>query len=68
MLHEHYPTHKLFEDILLAILEMDPVLAKIDRYLEHEKLYRLIKKDLSKQFCRVYLIGLPSHQTLAHPL
>ena len=28
---------------------MDPALAKIDAYLEDEKLYRMIKKDLSTE-------------------
>jgi len=47
MLREHYPIDKLFEEVLGYVPEMAPELVKIDTYLEDEKLYRLIKKDLS---------------------
>ena len=110
MLREHYPTDKLFEEVLGYIPEMAPELVQIDTYLEDEKLYRLIKKDFSqrrpktlqtgrnstpvdvllrmlvvkrlygysyeeterhvsdslrlRQFCRVYLNGVPDDTTL----
>jgi IS5 family transposase len=110
MLRGHYPTDKLFEEVLGYIPERAPELVKIDTYLEDEKLYRLIKKDLSqrrpktlqtgrnstpvdvvlrmlvvkrlygysyeeterhvsdslrlRQFCRVYLNGVPDDTTL----
>jgi IS5 family transposase len=110
MLREHYPTDKLFEEVLGYMPEMAPELVKINTYLEDEKLYRLIKKDLSqrrpktlqtgrnstpvdvvlrmlvvkrlygysyeeteryvsdslrlRQFCRVYLNGVPDDTTL----
>jgi IS5 family transposase len=47
MLREHYATDKLFEEVLGYVPEMAPELAKIDSYLGDEKLYRLIRKDLS---------------------
>ena len=47
MLREHYPLDKLFEEILGYVPDLSPELKKIDGYLEDEKLYRLIKKDLS---------------------
>jgi len=47
MLREHYPIDKLFEEVLGYVPELSPELVKIDRYLEDEKLYRLIRKDLS---------------------
>ena len=47
MLREHYPLNKLFEEILGYVPDLSPELVKIDSYLEDEKLYRLIKKDLS---------------------
>jgi len=50
MLREHYPIDKRFEEILGYLPKMDPVLAKIDRYLEDEKLYRLIRQDLSQRW------------------
>jgi IS5 family transposase len=48
MLREHYPLDKLFEEILGYVPNLSPELEKIDNYLEDEKLYRLIKKDLSQ--------------------
>jgi len=47
MLREHYPVDKLFEEVLGYVPDLSPELVKIDTYLEDEKLYRLIKKDLS---------------------
>jgi len=49
MLREHYPVDKLFEEVLGYIPNLSPELEKIDSYLEDEKLYRLIKKDLSQR-------------------
>ena len=49
MLREHYPVDKLFEEILGYVPNLSPELEKINRYLEDEKLYRLIKKDLSQR-------------------
>jgi len=110
MLREHYPIDKLFEEVLGYVPDLAPELVKIDSYLEDEKLYRLIRKDLSlrrpktlqtgrnstpvdvilrmlvvkrlygcsyedterqvsdslrlRQFCRVYLNGVPDDTTL----
>lgn len=47
MLREHYPIDKLFEEVLGYLPDLSPELKKIDSYLEDEKLYRLIRKDLS---------------------
>lgn len=47
MLREHYPVDKLFEAVLGYVPVLSPELEKIDGYLEDEKMYRLIKKDLS---------------------
>ena len=49
MLREHYPIDKLFDEIAVHFPAMDPILAKIDGYLEDEELYQLIKGDLSKR-------------------
>ena len=49
MLREQYPVDKFFEEILGYVPSLSPELVKIDGYLEDEKLYRLIKKDLSKR-------------------
>ena len=50
MLVEHYPTDKRFEEIAKHFPKMNTELEKIDRYLEDETLYRLIKNDLSKRW------------------
>lgn len=50
MLVEHYPLDKRFEEIAEYFPKMDAELVKIDQYLEDEKLYRLIKADLSKRW------------------
>lgn len=47
MLREHYPVDKYFEEILGYIPDLSPELEKINSYLEDEKLYRLIQKDLA---------------------
>ena len=57
MLREHYPIDKLFEEIAGHFPKMDPALAKIEGYLEDEKLYRLIKKDLSKRWPKTLETG-----------
>src|SRR5512138_3533517 len=50
MLVEHYPTDKRFEEIAKHFPKMNAELEKIDRYLEDEKLYRMIRADLSKRY------------------
>lgn len=49
MLREHYPTDKRFEEILRYVPPLEPELVKIDTYLEDEKLFRMIKKDMAKR-------------------
>jgi len=50
MLVEQYPTDKRFEDLLGYIPELSGELKKIDEYLADEKLYRMIRTDLSKRY------------------
>ena len=50
MLQDRHPTDKVFEEILPLVSKMDSALTKIDQYLVDEKLYQLIKTDLSKRF------------------
>ncbi len=49
MLREHYPVDKLFEEVVGYVPNLSPELEKIDSYLEDEKFYRLIKKDLTQR-------------------
>lgn len=50
MLQDRYEIDKIFTDILSLTHEMDPILAQIDRLLEDEALYQLIRNDLAKRF------------------
>jgi IS5 family transposase len=50
MLVEHYATDKRFEEIAKHFPKMNAELDKIDRYLEDEKLYQMIRADLSKRY------------------
>ena len=50
MLREQYAVDKRFEEIATYFPKMDRALMKIDEYLEDEKLYWLIKNDLSKRW------------------
>jgi len=50
MLVEHYPLDKHFEEIAGYFPKMDRALVKIEEYLEDQRLYRLIKNDLSKRW------------------
>lgn len=57
MLQDRYETDKIFENILKLTNEMDPVLAEIDRLLDDEELYQLIRKDLVKRFPQTEVTG-----------
>ena len=50
MLVEHYATDKRFEEIAKYFPKLNAEPEKIDRYLEDETLYRLIKNDLAKRW------------------
>lgn len=60
MLQDHYPIDKVFEEILPMVSKMDPVLTKIDQYLEDEEIYQLIKGDLSKRYPKTMKTGRKS--------
>lgn len=60
MLREQYPIDKLFEEVLGYVPELAPELVKIDAYLEDEKLYGLVKKDLSQRRPRTLQTGRKS--------
>lgn len=57
MLVEHYPVDKRFEEIAGYFPKMNSELEKIDSYLEDEKLYWLIKNDLSKRWPKTQETG-----------
>jgi IS5 family transposase len=49
MLQDRYESDKMFERIYQLTNEMDPVLAQIDRLLEDEELYQLMRGDFAKR-------------------
>lgn len=57
MLVEHYSVDKRFEEIAGYFPKMNSELEKIDSYLEDEKLYWLIKNDLSKRWPKTQETG-----------
>lgn len=57
MLRDRYPIDKLFSEILLLTPKMDPILAKIDQYLEDEEMFQLIKADLSRRWEKTLQTG-----------
>ena len=57
MLREQYAKDKLFTEILQLIPQMDPILAKIDGYLDDDQLFRLIRADLAKRWPKTLETG-----------
>lgn len=57
MLVEQYAKDKLFWDILQRIPQMDPILAKIDGYLNDDGLFCLIRTDLAKRWPKTLETG-----------
>ncbi len=57
MLVEQYPTDKRFAELLGYVPEISPELRKMDEYLEDEKLYRMIRADLSKRYPKTQETG-----------
>lgn len=57
MLREQYAKDKLFTEILQLIPQMDPILAKIDGYLDDDQLFCLIRADLSKRWPKTLETG-----------
>jgi IS5 family transposase len=57
MLRDNYAEDKLFAEILQLIPDMEPVLAKVDRYLQDDELFQLIWADLSKRYAKTLETG-----------
>jgi len=56
MLRERYNSDKIFEQITALMPRMDPILAKIDAYLD-EELVVLIREDLSRRHPKTLVTG-----------
>jgi transposase, IS5 family len=57
MLRDNYAEDKLFAEILQLIPDMEPVLAKVDRYLQDDELFQLIWADLSQRYAKTLETG-----------
>jgi IS5 family transposase len=57
MLQDRHPIDKVFDEVIRLVPKMDPVLGKIDHYLEDENLFQLIKADLSKRHPKTMQTG-----------
>ncbi len=57
MLRDQYAKDKLFTDILLLVPKMDPILAKIDGYLNDDELFSLIRADLAQRWPKTLETG-----------
>jgi len=57
MLRDNYAEDKVFAGILRLVPDMDPVLAKVDDYLEDDELFELIRADFSRRWMNTLLTG-----------
>lgn len=60
MLQDRYEKDKFFERIFKLAAEMDPILAQIDRLLDDEALYQLIRQDLATRYPHTETTGRKS--------
>jgi IS5 family transposase len=60
MLLDGYEKDKFFESIFCLAVEMDPELAQIDRLLDDEELYQLIRADVAQRHPHTATTGRPS--------
>jgi IS5 family transposase len=60
MLLDRYEKDKFFDDIFTLAVDMDPELAQIDRILDDEELYQMIRTDLAKRHPQTETTGRPS--------
>jgi len=60
MLQDRYEIDKIFERISKLSVEMDPILVQIDRILEDEELYQLIRSDFAERYPMTEVTGRKS--------
>ena len=60
MLRDRYDAMSLFDLVPALGLAMDPVLTRLDKLLEDDCLFQLVKADLSRRFPRTRADGRPS--------
>lgn len=57
MLRERYARRNLFEEIGGISLEMEPVLTQLDKLLDEDALFRMVKSDLSQRYPKTLVTG-----------
>jgi len=57
MLVDRYETDKFFEAILEIAIEIEPVLVSLDKVLEDEALYQLVRADMSQRYGKTTQTG-----------
>ena len=60
MLRDRYDPMNLFDLVPQLSLEMEPVLAGLDRLLDDDQIFSLVRSDLSKRFPGTRVWGRPS--------
>jgi transposase, IS5 family len=60
MLRDQYELDKVFVEISQKVSEMDPILAQLDRLLDDDGLFQLIKHDMSKRYSKTTKTGRAS--------
>jgi IS5 family transposase len=60
MLRDRYEHDKFFNEIASRASEMEPVLVEIDRLLDDEVLYQMVKADMSQRYAHTPETGRPA--------
>src|SRR5688572_16476573 len=60
MLRERYDPYSLFEVVPQLALRFEPELAVVDRLLDDDELFRLVRDDLARRYPKTPLTGRPS--------
>jgi transposase, IS5 family len=60
MLRDWYDPINLFATIPQLDIQMDPVLAQLDRLLDHDAIFQTVKADLVQRYPRMCTDGCPS--------
>src|SRR4051812_20239724 len=60
MLRERYAAQDIFKLVPALSLTVDPVLSKLDKLLEDDQLFQLLKADLGKRYPQTAWNGRPS--------
>ena len=60
MLRDEYEADKLFLDIVVRAGEMEPELVQIDRLLEDDELYQMLRGDLAQRYPHTRKTGRPA--------